>query len=171
MKELIVIDDFLPKEDHHEIYNLTMERKWSSPINDLPDDPLSGISGVNSNEPFHGRSTQIILSECISESELKKIVTTNYHQTLYNKYDPKTPTYFHIDKQYPESGWTIIYFPDIAEYDFRMGGETQILVDNQIVGVLPLPNRLMAFDGSLMHKGTSFTNNQPRYSLAIQFRD
>ncbi len=170
MKKLIVIDDFLLKEDHHEIYNLTMERKWN-PIDDSKDDPLSGQSGYNSGDDFNERGTQIILSECISEPELKKVVTTTYNQTLYNMYDPKTPTYFHYDTELPESGWTIIYFPDIAEYDFRMGGETQILVDNQIVGVLPLPNRLMAFDGSLWHKGTSFTNNQLRYSLAIQFRD
>tara|TARA_Y100000385_G_scaffold276113_1_gene321448 strand:- start:267 stop:773 length:507 start_codon:yes stop_codon:yes gene_type:complete len=168
MKELIVIDDFLSKEDHHEIYNLTMKRKWNS-INDSEDDPLSGQSGYNSGDRFHERGTQIILSECLVYPNLKKILETEYGQTLYNKYEPKTPTYFHTDSD--DGGWTLIYFPDIAEYDYQMGGETQILVDNQIVGVLPLPNRLMAFDGSLMHKGTSFTNNQLRYSLALQFGD
>ena len=171
MKNLFVIDDFLSKEDHHEIYNLTMEREWNPPINDSPEDPLSGSSGYNSGDGFHERGTQIILSECLVYPNLRNILETEYLQTLYNKYDPKTPTYFHWDTKLPESGWTLIYFPDIAEYDFRMGGETQILVDNQIVGVLPLPNRLMAFDGNLWHKGTSFTNNQLRYSLAIQFRD
>mgnify|MGYP003121926621 FL=1 len=168
MKELIIIDDFLSKKDHHKIYELTMKRKWN-PVNDLQDDPLSGQSGYNSGDTFDELGTQIILSECLAYPNLKKILNTTYQQTLYNKYDAKTPTYFHNDIE--EGGWTFIYFPDIAEYHYQMSGETQILVDNQIVGVLPLPNRLMAFDGSKMHKGTSFTNDQPRYSLAIQFRD
>ena len=168
MKELIVIDNFLSEEDLHIIYELTMKRKWN-PVNDTEDDPLSGQSGYNSGDAFHERGTQIILSECLAYPNLRKILETTYLQSIYNKYDPKTPTYFHVDCE--KGGWTLIYFPDIVEYNYQMGGETQILVDNQIVGVLPLPNRLMAFDGSLNHKGTSFTNDQARYSLAIQFRD
>lgn len=168
MKELIVIDNFLSKEDHHRIYELTMEREWN-PVNDAENDPLSGQSGYNSGDTFNEEGTQIILGECLAYSNLKKIVTTDYLKTLYNKYDPKTPTYFHHDTEV--GGWTLIYFPDISDYHYQMGGETQILVDNQIVGVLPLPNRLMAFDNTKQHKGTSFGNDQPRYSLAIQFQD
>ena len=168
MKELIVIDDFLSKEDHHKIYELTLKREWN-PVDDTEDDPLSDQSGYNSCDTFQEEGTQIILSECLEYPNLKKAITTNYFKSIYNKYDPKTPTYFHRDND--DGGWTFIYFPHICEYNYQMGGETQILVDNQIVGVLPLPNRLMVFDGSLQHKGTSFSNDQSRYSLAIQFQD
>ena len=168
MKDLIVIDDFLSKEDHHKIYDLTMKRKWHT-TNDEGDDPLSGQSGYNSHDDDgQGEGTQIIIKECLKHEKLIEILKTNYMRTTYNKYDPKTPTYFHTDT---DGGWTLVYFPHISEYNFQMGGETQILISNTIVGVLPLPNRLMAFEGSLNHKGTSFTNNQYRYSLAIQFRD
>lgn len=168
MKEIIVIDDFLSEEDHHKIYDLTMKRKWN-PVNDEENNPLSGYSGYNSSDKFSEQGTQIVLNECMNHKNLVSIIKTKYVQSLYNKYDPKTPTYFHVDSE--KGGWTLIYFPDTTEYNYQMGGETQILVDNQIVGVLPLPNRLMAFEGSLNHKGTSFTNDQARYSLAIQFRD
>lgn len=167
MKELIVIDDFLSKKDHLEIYHLTMKRKWN-PVNDNPNASLSGISGYNSNDTFHELGTQIIINECLDHLSLKEIISTSYATTFYNKYDPQTVTYFHNDW---EHGWTLIYFPDIEKYNYQMGGETQILIDDAIRGVLPLPNRLMAFDGSLMHKGTSFSTDKPRYSLAIQFRD
>jgi hypothetical protein len=168
MKELIVIDDFLSDEHHHELYELTLAQDFQ-PVNDQKDNHLSGISGYNSIVPFQDRGVQIILSACLEHSQLLPAISTSFGQAIYNKYDPRTTTYFHYDGE--ESCWTLIYFPHFCDYNYQMGGETQILVDNQIIGVLPLPNRLMAFDGSLMHKGTSFTHDQPRYSLALQFGD
>jgi len=168
MKELIVIDDFLSKEDHHKFYELTLKREWT-PAYDERDSPFTSPSGYSSITSFEDGEVQLLLSQCAMHSQLETVIASYYWQSFYNKYDPKTPTYFHHDTEV--GGWTLIYFPDISEYHYQMGGETQILVDNQIVGVLPLPNRLMAFDGSKMHKGTSFTNDQPRYSLAIQFQD
>jgi hypothetical protein len=174
MKELIVIDDFLSEEDHHKIFTTTVKAPYmpiDDSITDEFPDPLSGQSGYNAKEDIDGETTQILLEQAMMHNELIPIVSTKYMLTIFNKYDPKTPTYFHWDTKSPESGWTLIYFPHTHEYNFKMGGETQILVDNQIVGVLPLPNRLMAFDGSLWHKGTSFTHDDYRYSVAIQFND
>ncbi len=167
MKDLIVIDDFLPEEEHRAIYNRLMTREWGA-VDDNPNDPLSDISGYNSSEEFTGPSTQTIMDYCLEYDFLRDIVQNSHRVSLYNKYDPKTPTYFHTDGL---SGHTLIYFPDIAKYNFMMAGETQILIDDHITGVLPVPNRLVAFNGQLWHKGTSFTHDQPRYSFAIQFRE
>jgi len=167
MKELIVIDDFLSKEDHHKFYELTLKREWN-PVHDERDSPFTSQSGYCSMTSFEDEEVQLLLSQCAMHSQLETVIASYYSQSLYNKYDPKKPTYFHVD---PGAGWTIVYFPHTQEYDIQMGGETQILVNNQIVGVLPIPNRLIAFDGGLQHKGTSFGYYQARYSFAIQFSD
>ena len=49
------------------------------------------------------------------------------------------------------------------------GGETQFLIDNQIKGVLPIPNRIVGFDANILHKATTFRNNH-RFTLAIKFK-
>jgi len=167
MEDLVVIDDFLPKQEHQAIYERLMTREWKA-VNDTPDDPLSDNSGYVSHASFTDASTQTIIEYCLEYDYLRDIIQNKHRASIYNKYDPKTPTYFHTDAI---GGHTLIYFPDIAKYNFMMSGETQILNNDQIVGVLPIPNRLMAFPGGLWHKGTSFTSNQPRYSFAVQFKD
>ena len=48
------------------------------------------------------------------------------------------------------------------------GGETQFLIDDEIKGVLPLPNRIIGFDANLLHRATSFRDNH-RFTLAAKF--
>ena len=48
------------------------------------------------------------------------------------------------------------------------GGETQFLIDDEIKGVLPLPNRIVGFDSNLLHRATSFRDNH-RFTLAAKF--
>ena len=47
------------------------------------------------------------------------------------------------------------------------GGETQFLIDDEIKGVLPLPNRIVGFDSNLLHN-LSFRDNH-RFTLAAKF--
>jgi Rps23 Pro-64 3,4-dihydroxylase Tpa1-like proline 4-hydroxylase len=53
-------------------------------------------------------------------------------------------------------------------WDLDEGGETQFYVDNLIYGIPPIPNRMIIFDGSLMHRATSFKNYH-RFSIALKY--
>jgi len=171
MKKLILIDDFLPETEHEKMYNLTLEREWISTNDMEEDDPNSGVSGYMSSGNWDDEGTQILVDECSKYDPLYEILHTDYKNTIYNKYPSNCPTYFHVDVDPPETGWTILYFQDINDYNFQMGGETQIFSNNSITGILPIPNRLIAFEGSLWHKGTSFNGKRDRYSFALQFSD
>jgi hypothetical protein len=48
------------------------------------------------------------------------------------------------------------------------GGETQFIVDNEIYGVTPVPNRMVYFDASILHRATSFRNRH-RFTVAIKY--
>ena len=52
--------------------------------------------------------------------------------------------------------------------ELNEGGETQFLISNEIKGILPIPNRMVIFNGLIYHKATSF-RNQHRYTIAIKF--
>ena len=52
----------------------------------------------------------------------------------------------------------------------KMFGETQFLIDKEIRGILPYPNRMIQFDASIQHRATSFTNTH-RFTLAVKYGD
>ena len=54
------------------------------------------------------------------------------------------------------------------EWDIEMGGETQFLIDNEIRGILPLPNRLVYFDANILHRATSYRSGH-RFTIAIKY--
>ncbi len=49
-----------------------------------------------------------------------------------------------------------------------MGGETQFLIDDEIRGILPFPNRLVYFDANILHKATSYRTGH-RFTLALKY--
>jgi hypothetical protein len=54
------------------------------------------------------------------------------------------------------------------KYDYDEGGETQLLIDGNIIGIRPIPSRLLIFDGNVMHKATSY-RSKPRLTVAFKY--
>ena len=66
-----------------------------------------------------------------------------------------------------EEGITFLYYPN-WEWELQEGGETQFYIDGNILGVPPVPNRLVVFDGMIQHRATSFRNKH-RFTIAIKY--
>ena len=47
-------------------------------------------------------------------------------------------------------------------------GETQFLIDGEIKGILPKPNRMLGFDADLLHRATTFRDKH-RFTIAIKY--
>ena len=80
-----------------------------------------------------------------------------------NCFAPSETPYFHTDGK----GITFLYYPNL-EWNLQDGGETQFYVDGNILGVPPLPNRLVMFDGEIVHRATSFRDRY-RFTVAIKY--
>tara|TARA_R110000803_G_scaffold59658_1_gene118492 strand:- start:620 stop:1096 length:477 start_codon:yes stop_codon:yes gene_type:complete len=73
--------------------------------------------------------------------------------------------YFHQDNNI---GYTCLFYPNI-DFELNEGGETQFLINNEIRGILPIPNRMILFDAKIDHKATSFRSRH-RFTLAIKYQ-
>ena len=82
-----------------------------------------------------------------------------------NCFAPSENPYFHTDG---DDGVTFLYYVN-DRWELNDGGETQIIVNDEIKGILPLPNRIVGFDASLLHRATSFRFKH-RFTLAAKFR-
>ena len=82
-----------------------------------------------------------------------------------NCFAPSENPYFHIDN---DNGLTFLYYVTNHDWGENDGGETQFLINDEIRGVLPLSNRLVGFDATLLHRATSFRDRH-RFTLAAKF--
>ena len=75
---------------------------------------------------------------------------------------------FHQDN-YDEDSLTCLYYVPVESWFLDDGGETQFILNEEMVGVLPFPNRMVYFDSILMHKATSFRNRW-RFTVALKYQ-
>ena len=88
------------------------------------------------------------------------------YRMYINCFAPGEVPYFHTDG---DDGVTFLYYPQF-NWKPNDGGETQLYVNGNIQGIVPVPNRLMAFDATILHRATSFRDRW-RFTIAIKFED
>ena len=100
------------------------------------------------------------------ESKTQNLVSDIQLYRMYiNCFAPSENPYFHTDGD--PGDITFLYYPT-TRWELNDGGETQFLVDNEIYGVTPVPNRMVYFDASIFHRATTFRNKY-RFTVAIKY--
>lgn len=92
--------------------------------------------------------------------------TARLERAYVNLFLPRELPYFHQDNANP-GHVTVLYFAN-PEWEPQQGGETQFFMDDRILGVLPVPGRVCAFDARIRHRATSFRDGA-RFTVALKF--
>lgn len=101
------------------------------------------------------------------ELKTKPFVSNNHslYRMYINCFAPSENPYFHTDGGSEDI--TFLYYAN-KTWDYQEGGETQFVVDNEIYGVTPIPNRMVYFDAGIPHRATSFRDRH-RFTVAIKY--
>jgi len=86
------------------------------------------------------------------------------YRMYINCFAPNENPFFHKDG---DSGFTVLYYPNL-DWDINEQGETQFLINEEIRGILPIPNRLVKFDATILHRATCFRTKH-RFTVAIKY--
>ena len=160
--EINYIDNFLTEEQHNAVnqYCLNADYKYgeSDRFDDTP--PTGMVSDI-----LDDSSVYNILEENIFNKARELVEDKEIYRMYVNYFAPSENPYFHIDGG--EGDITFLYYPNL-KWCIDDGGETQFLVDKNLYGVLPIPNRLLLFDASIMHRATSFRQSH-RFTVAIKY--
>ena len=89
------------------------------------------------------------------------------YRMYVNSFAPGENPYFHTDSLNGED-ITFLYYVPSADWDINDGGETQFYYNGDMIGVMPVPNRMVYFDATILHKATSFRDRW-RWTVAIKF--
>lgn len=154
------VDNFLSKPEHQRVYQYCLSADYHYGESDITGYPPTGmIHNISGHEYIYKMLNQKVLNTFEFLQPLK------LYRMYVNCFAPGENPYFHIDGQ---TGYTLLYYPHL-EWSLNDGGETQFHIEDNIQGILPLPNRMSIFDASILHRATSFRNTH-RFTVAIKYR-
>ncbi len=168
MNEVQVFDNFLNEESQQSIIDYCRECQYRYGETDNGDDaPVTGmVSDIEEDSEVFN-----FLKEAI-ERIIPNIKMMELYRMYVNCFAPGENPYFHTDAGEGDAGITFLYYPadTNSEYNIDDGGETQFYIENSLYGIPPIPNRLVMFDASLLHKATSFRSDH-RFTIAIKYEE
>ena len=123
--------------------------------------PVGMVANIPEDHKIH-----IMIRDKI-EKAIPPITQIPFYRMYVNLFNPHDKPFFHVDCADDSYGYTFLYYPQ-KNWDLNDGGETQFLIDDTIKGVLPISNRLVGFDGNILHRATPFRDKH-RFTLAVKF--
>jgi hypothetical protein len=154
------VDQFLSKPEQQRVYEYCLKANYRYGEQDTPDYPATGMIHNISGHEFVYK----LFSRKIEET-FDFLQSLKMYRMYVNCFAPGESSYFHIDH---DTGYTLLYYPHF-DWSLNDGGETQFYIDENLQGILPVPNRLSIFDASILHRATSFRNRH-RFTVAIKYR-
>lgn len=154
-----VVDNFLSLTESERVLEFCESSQYSYGEADSEDSPPAGMTCeiLQSDYMYHFFKKKL--------SDAFPIVLSRQLQRMYiNCFSPLERPFFHIDAA---DGYTFLYYPQ-KNLKIDDGGETQFLINESIYGILPLQNRIVKFDASILHRATSLRNSY-RFTVAIKY--
>jgi hypothetical protein len=158
-----ILDNFLTELEYYEVDKIRFEPRYNYGENDLYplDNPIpNGMSlTINPDENIFK-----IFSQKTKEtfSEVKDL----YLQRIYvNCFAPLEWSYYHTDND--NFGFTCLYYLNDT-WDINDGGETHFYDNAEIIAIPPIPNRIVCFDSTVLHKATPFKSKH-RFTIAMKY--
>ena len=152
-----IFDNLLSVEEVNMIYkHIVYEKGFYFGEVDRKGLPPSGlVFNLDNEEKLFKDFFQLLQLKC-------DIDISSIQRAYVNMFLPSDRPYFHTDDNV---NTCLFYINPLVNLD--EGGETQFLIKNELVSVLPVPGRMIIFDGNILHRATSF-RNIPRITLAIK---
>lgn len=152
-----IVDRFLSKEEFDYVLNYCESASYTyGEVDSYGLPPTGMVHQISEIEDIYK----------LFKSKTEKLVSgIELYRMYINCFAPSENPYFHTDGD--RGDITFLYYPT-TRWELNDGGETQFLVNNEIYGVTPVPNRMIYFDASVLHRATAFRNKH-RFTIAIKY--
>jgi len=157
MAMIEIVDRFLSKEEFDYVLNYCESAAYTyGEVDSYGLPPTGMVHQISEIEDIYK----------LFKSKTEKLVSgIELYRMYINCFAPSENPYFHTDGD--RGDITFLYYPT-TRWELNAGGETQFLVNNEIYGVTPVPNRMVYFDASVLHRATAFRNKH-RFTIAIKY--
>ena len=153
---IVVVDQFLhPQSFARVAAQMGALRDWKREVDFVGAEPVGETCDLDP-------GSEICRALC---EEIGKLFTRPWKLDRFyvNRFQPREIPRFHQDGEVV----TCLLYADAEPWQPNDHGETQLLYNGEIRGVLPVPNRMLLFDGRLLHRATSFRSRR-RHTIAAK---
>ena len=154
-----VIDDFLSTDDAYSVLDYCRMASYTYGETDTSSTPPTGMV-------HEICETDEIYKLFSSKTDLIAGDDLVLNRMYINCFAPTENPYFHTDCD-EEGSITFLYYSS-DEWYLDLGGETQFYANGQMAGVPPVPNRMVYFDSSILHRATTYRDRH-RFTIAIKY--
>lgn len=154
-----IFDNIITVEENNLLYqNLVYRRNYFYGETDEAGLPPTGlVFNMNTNDELFIKLYELTIK---LNNEVKNLTLQRAYVNLFL---PNERPFFHTDGNVITN---LFYINPPISYD--EGGETQFIINNEVINVLSKPCRMVSFDGTIMHRATSF-RSIPRITVALKF--
>ena len=166
-KTLEVIDDFFVPNDYLNVVRYCSEADyyWGE-RDDKKFAPTGMIHEIFDSEDTPVKESNRWIYDLFLENTNHLCPDLKLYRMYVNSFAPGENPYFHTDCD-EEGSITFLYYSS-DEWNLDLGGETQFYANGQIAGVPPVPNRMVYFDSSILHRATTYRDRH-RFTIAIKY--
>jgi hypothetical protein len=154
------IDNFLPHIEYEHAINYCLTAPYY--YGEVDDKLSPRPAGMTSEIAKESQIFKIFDTEI--NKKVKEVKDLSIYRMYVNCFAPEERAFYHSDGK---TGITCLFYVN-PDYDVNVGGETQFIVGNNGINILPIPNRLAFFDANILHKATSFVDKH-RFTIAIKY--
>ena len=152
-----IYDNFLSQAQNQCVIQYALSAPYYYGETDTPGGPVTGLVNVIDKKHdiyrlFHYKTRDLVPEDM------------DLYRVYINCFSPSERPYFHRDG---DTGVTFLYYVNGTD-ELDDGGETQIVDEGVIKGILPLHNRMLQFDANMLHRATTYRNNH-RFTLAVKY--
>ena len=167
-KKLELIDNFFPACDYLKVtkYCFETDYYWGERDNEQSS-PTGMIHEIYDCEDAPVKESNQWIYDLFLENTNHLCPNLKLYRMYINLFAPGENPYFHTDSTDDED-ITFLYYVPSDDWDIDDGGETQFYHDGEMTGVLPIPNRMVYFDSTILHRATSFRDRW-RWTVAIKY--
>jgi len=158
--EINVVDSFLTQREFERVVDYCHNARYTHGEVDQEGSPTTGMVHEIPETEFVYKLLRKTVFDRFPDVEKLKL-----YRMYVNCFAPREIPYFHTDG---DDGYTFLYYVN-ESWQPNDGGETQFLMDDSLHGVVPIPNRMVMFDASILHRATSFRDTH-RFTVAIKYQ-
>ena len=152
-------DNFFAEKEHQIIFEYCKKAAYAYGEQDNENTPVTGMIHDIPQTHFVYR----LISKTLYD-RVEFIRDMKLYRMYINCFAPGETPYLHDDG----IGYTFLYYANPDLYEVDEGGETQFIVGDNIMGIMPVPNRMAIFDGMVIHRAMPFRSKY-RFTIAIKY--
>ena len=161
INKIKIYDNFLQKETCDHILKSIEGYPFYRTEIDKPGLPKTGlVYNLGKDHQFY----KVLLRNIIQKKilDIKNYRSDRFYVNLFLKNENP---FFHVDSE-SEKDITFLYYPSNSD-NINYSGNTDFILDDKIISILYVQNRLVSFPANFTHRATSFYNKD-RFSLALK---